>query len=261
MPGAELFLDLTTRSVVAHRGASGLRPENTLAAFRLARELGADGIELDVRLSRDGVVMVHHDPTLDRTTRLSGRLDARTASELREADAGGGEAVPTLAEALEVTAPLPVLIELKESRAAGPALEVVRRTGASGRVAFASFQARALAPLRGAGIALGAPRRTIALAALAAAAGWPPGRASCDFYAVPYRWKHVITVPSRRFIARALRQGRPVHVWTVDDPALAARLWRSGVQGILTNRPDLMLAERQRLADAPAGAPADGRTT
>lgn len=254
MPGADLFLDLTARPVIAHRGASGLRPENTLAAFLLARDLGADGIELDVRMSRDGVPMVHHDPTLDRTTAMTGRVDARSAAELAGADAGGGEPVPTLAEALEATAPLPVLLELKEVRAARPALDAVRHAGALDRVAFASFQGQALAPLRGAGIPLGASRSDIALAALGAAVGWRAGRASCDFYAVPYRWKDVITVPTHRFIARALRQGRPVHVWTVDDPALARRLWRAGVRGILTNRPDLMLAQRAELDGAGGSA-------
>lgn len=248
MPGADLFLDLGVRPVIAHRGASGQRPENTLAAFRLARELGADGIELDVRLSRDGVPVILHDPTLERTTSLHGRVGRYTAAELARADAGGGEPVPTLAEALEAAAPLPVLIELKESRAARPALEVVRRSGAVGRVAFASFLAGALAPLRGSGVPLGASRPVIARAALAAALRWPAGRASCDFYAVPYQWQDTLTVPTPRFIARALRQGRPVHVWTVDDPALARRLWAAGVRGILTNRPDLMLAERATLA-------------
>lgn len=253
MTAADLLLDPGARPVIAHRGASGLRPENTLAAFLHARTLGADGLELDVRLSADGVVMVHHDPTLDRTTNRTGRLDRLTAAELGRVDAGRGEGIPTLAEALEAAASLPVLIELKEARAAEPALDVVRRLGAERKVAFASFRPRALAPLRGQGILLGATRPEIVRAALAAAVGWPAGRAAFDFYAVPYQWQDTLTVPTRRFNARARRQGCPVHVWTVNDPAVARRLWADGAQGILTDRPEVLLPERNALPIDPAG--------
>lgn len=247
MTAAELLLDPGARPVIAHRGASGLRPENTLGAFLLARKLGADGIELDIRLSADGVVMVHHDPTLDRTTKRTGRLDRLKAAELEKVDAGRGEGIPTLAAALEAAGGLPVLIELKEARAALPALEVVRHLGAQRQVAFASFHPRALTPLGGQGILLGASRPEIAAAALGAAIGWPARRAGFDFYAVPYKWKDFLTVPTSRFIARAERQGCLVHVWTVDDPAVARTLWRRGVRGILTNRPEVLLPERNAL--------------
>lgn len=250
MAATDLFLDRSLRPVIAHRGASGLRPENTILAFELARNLGAEAMEFDIRLSADGVPVVHHDPTLDRTTDLTGPVRARSAAELARANAGGGSGIPTLEAVLEVTAPLPVLVELKEAEAAMPALEAIRRAGARGRAAVASFLAGALEPLRDSGLVLGACRPEIAAAALGAAAGWPPGRARCRFYAVPYRWKDLLTVPTTRFIRRAHRQDCPVHVWTVDEPALAARLWHRGVQGILTNRPDLILAERARLFGA-----------
>ncbi|MFN2316193.1 MAG: glycerophosphodiester phosphodiesterase [Gemmatimonadales bacterium] len=255
MTAADLLLDPGARPVIAHRGASGLRPENTIAAFLLARELGADGIELDVRLSADGVVMVHHDPTLDRTTDRTGRLDRLTAAELGGVDAGQGEGIPTLAAALDAAGGLPVLIELKEARAAVPALEVVRQLGAERQVAFASFMPEALAPLPGEGIPLGATRPEIAGAALGAAIGWPPGRAGFDFFAVPYRWKDFLTVPTSRFIARARRQQRLVHVWTVDDPGVARMLWGRGVRGILTNRPEVLLPERHALPPGLAHLP------
>lgn len=256
MTAADLFLDLSARPVIAHRGASGLRPENTLAAFALARTIGAEAIECDVRLSADGVPVVHHDATLDRTTNLAGPVHARTAAALGRADAGGGEGVPTLAAALEASAPLPVLLELKEPRAALPTLATIRRMGVERRVAIASFHASALAPLRQSGIPLGASRREIIHAAAAAAAGWPAGRASCRFYAVPYRWNGFVPVPTHRFIRRARRQGCPVHVWTVDDPATARHLWQAGASGILTNRPDLILIARD--GRPPAEPSADG---
>lgn len=246
MPPRDLFLDRTARPVIAHRGASGLRPENTLAAFALARELGADGLELDVRLSRDGVPVVHHDPDLPRTTNLSGLVRDRTAAELARADAGDGEGVPALASVLEATGDLPILIELKEVEVAGAVLEVLRHAGAFPRVVVASFLRAALAPFRGEGVPLGAARPDIAGAALAAAIGWPAGRVPWDFYAVPDRYRDRVVVPTRRFVARALRQGCPVHVWTVDDPGRAAALWQLGVSGIITNRPDLLRQARDR---------------
>jgi glycerophosphoryl diester phosphodiesterase len=243
----DLFLDLTARPVVAHRGASGLRPENTLAAFALARELGADAIELDVRMSGDAVPVVHHDPTLERTTDLPGPVGGRTATELAQANGGGDTGVPALETVLEATAGLPLLIELKEPAAALPTLAVLRRAGAESRVALASFHPEAIRPLRGSGIPLGATRPEILRAALGAVSGWPPGKVPWDFYAVPDRYRDLIPVPTRRFIDRARRQGCPVHVWTVDDPAQAQALWERGVSGIVTNRPDLILPARDRV--------------
>jgi glycerophosphoryl diester phosphodiesterase len=248
MPPRDLFLDLTARPVIAHRGASGLRPENTLAAFELARTLGADGLEFDLQLSADGVPVVHHDPTLERTTNLRGPVNHRTAAELARADAGGGEHVPTLAVVLEATGDLPLLIELKTPGIAGPLVAAIRRAGAEGRVALASFHPAALAPLRGSGLPLGATRPEIARAWAAAALGWPAGDVAWQFYAVPDRYRDRLKVPTRRFVARARRQGCPVHVWTVDEPARAVALWRDGVAGIVTNRPDLILAARDRAA-------------
>src|SRR6516162_9968344 len=125
--------------VIAHRGASGTCPENTLAAFRRAEALGAHMIELDVQLSRDGEVVVMHDWTLARTTSGRGRVGARTAAELHALDAGSwfsqafaGEPVPSLREVLAATG-LPVNVELKSRGDDGleaRALAVVAEAGA-----------------------------------------------------------------------------------------------------------------------------------
>src|SRR6266566_9695510 len=93
--------------VFAHRGGSALAPENTIQAFDNGLRLGADGLELDVRLSRDGVVVVHHDRTLDRTTTLRGAVDERIAAELERAT------VPTLASVLDRHREVRVIVELK----------------------------------------------------------------------------------------------------------------------------------------------------
>lgn len=247
MAPRDLLLDLSARPVVAHRGASGLRPENTLAAFQLARELGAEAVEFDVRLSADGVPVVLHDPTLDRTTNLRGPVGAHPAAVLATADTGTEAGVPTVTEALEATAPLPVMIEIKDPVAAEPLRQVLRAAGAEPRVVVASFHRAAVAPFVGSSIPLGACRSQIAVGALAAAVGWPVGPVPWQFYGVPDRYKGWLPVPTRRFLARARRQGCPVHVWTVDDPAEARRFWERGASGIITNRPDLILAERNRI--------------
>lgn len=252
MSGLDLLLDRSARPVLGHRGASGLLPENTLAAFDLARRLGVDGLEFDVHLSADGVPVVHHDRTLDRTTNLRGPVRAQTARALGRADAGGGERVPTVAEALEATGDLPLLIELKVAEAALPLLQVIRAAGAGGRVMVASFLRAAVEPLRDSGLALGASRPEILAAAAGALFGWRPGRVPFQAYAVPTRWRGLFPVPTRRFVQRAARQGCPVHVWTVDDPREARALWGRGVAGILTNRPDLILAERHALRSSAA---------
>lgn len=247
MPPHALFLDRSARPVLAHRGASGLRPENTLAAFSLALELGADGIELDVRISRDGVPVVHHDRDLARTSGRPGFVRDHTAAELARVDAGGGEGIPDLATVLEATGEVPILVELKEAEAALPVLAVLRHSNAEARVVAASFQRAALTPFRGSGVPLGACRSDIVRAAAGAALGWPAGAAPFQFYAVPDRYRGRITVPTPRFVRRAARQGCPVHVWTVDDPGRANVLWQHGVSGIITNRPDLILAARNGL--------------
>jgi len=174
--------------VYAHRGGAALRPENTLAAFDHGLALGADGLELDVHLSRDGVVVVHHDPTLERTTDGLGAIRLKTAAELAAIDAGyrfvpaldlppeggsdpssavaagvsrkdehdpghpyrgHGMGVPTLRDVL-ARYPVPLIIELKtpEPALARATIDELRAAGAMGRVALGSFYTKALRAAR-----------------------------------------------------------------------------------------------------------------
>lgn len=148
--------------VFAHRGGSGLAPENTMAAFDNGLALGTDGLELDVHLSRDGVPVVHHDLTLDRTTNLRGPIDERTAAELSQADAGWhfrrgdafpfrgrGIGVPTLAEVLARYG-VPIIVELKSPSAelAEAVVAVIRAAAAIERVCVGSFALRGLRVVR-----------------------------------------------------------------------------------------------------------------
>src|SRR5712692_201276 len=148
------FFSSSRPLVFAHRGGSGLAPENTIAAFDNGLALGADGLELDVRLSRDGRVVVHHDRTLDRTTNLTGPVAAQPAEALAGADAGyafqrdgtfpfrgRGFGVPTLAGVLARYRDVPVVVELKANRAelAAAVVEEVRAADAVDRVCLGSF--------------------------------------------------------------------------------------------------------------------------
>ncbi|MEM2795626.1 MAG: glycerophosphodiester phosphodiesterase family protein, partial [Thermofilaceae archaeon] len=114
--------------IVAHRGASGYEPENTLRSVRKALEMGVDAVEVDVRLSRDGVPVVIHDETVDRTTNGSGRVSDMTLKELKRLDAGAGEQIPLLEEVLEVVkGHAPLFAEIKELEVVKPSLGVVRK--------------------------------------------------------------------------------------------------------------------------------------
>ena len=143
--------------VFAHRGGCALGPENTIAAFDIGLGTGADGIELDVHLSADGVVVVHHDETIDRTTDASGPIAARTAAELAQVDAGyrftkdggfpfrgQGPGIPTLEEVLRRYPRVPIIVEMKVDTVemGRAAAEVVRAAGAVESACLAGFGRR-----------------------------------------------------------------------------------------------------------------------
>ena len=148
----------STRPLVfAHRGGAALAPENSIPAFDRGLAEGADGLELDVHLSRDGVVVVHHDGLLDRTTNAVGPIGERTAAELAALDVTGragrpGEraGVPTLREVLRRYPDVPLIVELKTASQAlvRAVVDEVRAAGAAGRVCLGSFSWRALRAAR-----------------------------------------------------------------------------------------------------------------
>src|SRR3954465_11686398 len=163
MAAPEPFFAASRPQVFAHRGGSALGPENTIAAFDLGMAAGADGLELDVHLSADGVVMVHHDETLDRTTDGAGRLVRLTAAELAAVDAGyrferaglfdfrgQGVGIPTLRQVLRRYPDVRIIAEMKvDSAEMGEALaSEVRQASAVDRVCAAGFGARAVRAAR-----------------------------------------------------------------------------------------------------------------
>lgn len=233
--------------VIAHRGASGTRPENTLVAFRRAVELGAHMVELDAQITADGHVVVLHDDTLDRTTTGLGPLAARTLTEVRRCDAGSwfdptfvGERVPTLAEVLDDVR-LPINVELKGARPdnlEARALRVVDEAGALDRVVFSSFEPARLIGLRS----------LTQRAALAVLWDGPKvGDAIRLAERVGARALHVRNDPrATAAIAAGRGAGLEVRVWTVNGPADLASLVGAGAGGIFTDFPERFLQSATR---------------
>jgi glycerophosphoryl diester phosphodiesterase len=236
--------------VFAHRGGAALAPENTLVAFDAGLAAGADGIELDVRLSRDGVAVLIHDPTLERTTDGTGPVEERTASELAGLDAGfrferdggypfrsRGIGVPLLAQVFERYPGASLLIELKveDERLARAVVAEIHAAGAADRVTVASFRKGALEAVRALDPAIrtGADMDDVR-DGLAGAAGRP----AFEILQVPE--VHAgLRIVTPEFIARAHEAGIPVTVWTVNDEEDMRRLLDWGVDGLITDRPDL----------------------
>ncbi|MEE2863092.1 MAG: glycerophosphodiester phosphodiesterase [Gemmatimonadota bacterium] len=241
--------------LVAHRGGSRLAPENTMAAFYSAvRDWGADMLELDVRLSKDGVVMVIHDDSVDRTTNGAGPVSAYTSRELKKLDAGyrfrdldgdfsfrgKGVTIPTLNELLEALPAVWLNIEAKEASVAGPLVEVIRNHGAEYRVLVAAEHEKNRIDARGYKGPWGASTRDCILFwilhRLPGGAGFTP---KADVFQVPESW-HGFRVLTPRLVAEAHKMNIPVHVWTVDDQDDMRRLLSWGVDAIQTDRPDIL---------------------
>ncbi len=237
--------------VLGHRGASAHAPENTLAAFRLAYEQGADGIELDAKLTADGTVVVMHDATVTRTTGAAGRVCDLTLAQLKTLDAGHlfgaqfhGERVPTLAEVFELAAGFErrfvMDVELTNYNTPGDGLAakaaaLVRRYGLESSVIFTSFfphnilWTRRHFPEVSSGL-LAWAGRTGALSR-----GWV-GRQVAPKLVLPY-----FSDISAEYIAAQQRRGRKVITWTVNGADEIRRLSEWGVDGIITDDPQLTL--------------------
>lgn len=269
-----ILLDPSARPVIGHRGNRAHAPENTLESLQQAVALGVDAVEFDLRVSRDGDLVVMHDATLDRTTDGIGPVASKTVAELRRLDAGarftldGGRTFPWRGRGVRIATfddtieslprDLPCIVELKTPAATEPLRAAVRRHGIAGRIIVAGFDPAATRPLRGAGFALGACTADVARLALPALlrrriAGLP-FQALC----IPPRWRGV-PVPIAA-LARALRDsGTVIHVWTINDGAHAVRLWSVGVHGILSDDPASILEARKSAGIQAAGAALEGQ--
>lgn len=248
-----LILQPGSPLVIGHRGAAAVRPENTLPAFRHALDLGVDAVEFDVRLTGDGVVVVHHDATTERTCGDSLLIDRSSIGALRKLDAAAnfrGEfrsarqtPIPILDEVLELTRPLPVIIECKTEETAPFVVDVLRSHGATPRAVVGSFLNGAMRYVRAASIPSGASRRDVLRLMLRSAFRLAPRRLPCAVLCVPEHGSGM-TLPIERFARWGRTIGVPVHVWTINTAADANRLWDAGVTGIISDDPATILAAR-----------------
>ena len=223
---------------IGHRGAPGHAPENTLASFQKALQIGVDGVEMDARMTADGQIAVIHDDTLDRTTDMTGQVRQLTMAQIRKADAGGGERVPTLQEALE-TIPDGILavIEIKTLDAAAPSARLAQEIGKSGETLLISFLPEALPAARaavpklqtalivGRRIADGETENGRAMLQAARSAG--TDSVSCN-------WR----IASPEAVQAVHEAGGTIGVWTPNDPRHIRQAIQAGVDAVTSDYPD-----------------------
>lgn len=254
-----ILLDPNARPVIGHRGNRAHAPENTLESLQEAVALGVDAVEFDVQVSSDGVLLLMHDLTIDRTTSGSGAVATQTFAALRAHDAGArftsdggrtfpwrdrGVVIPTVDEVVEaLPSTLPLIVELKTPAASAALHAAVVRHGLQKRVIVVGFEAASTRPLRGHGFALGASTPDVVRLLLPSLFRRP----------IPTPWYQALCIPPSHngiplpiaAIARAVRKAGVVsHIWTVNDPSKATRLWEHGVQGIISDDPASILAAR-----------------
>jgi glycerophosphoryl diester phosphodiesterase len=227
----------------AHRGwhvgeLAGM--ENSLAALARARAEGFRYLETDVRVTSDGVVVVHHDAALDRTTDGRGVVGGLPWSVVGGARVGGREPVCRLDALLEELPDALLNVDVKSDAAVEPVLATLRRCGALGRVCLASFSEARLVRLRrlgGPGLLTSmGPRSVLGLWLGGRVPGWPVVGGMAQ---VPVRYGR-LRVVSAGFVATAARLGREVHVWTVDEADRMRALLDAGVDGLVSDRPDVL---------------------
>ncbi|HIF07628.1 MAG TPA: glycerophosphodiester phosphodiesterase [Gemmatimonadetes bacterium] len=252
---------------IAHRGGAKVAPENTMEAFRLAVESwGADVLETDARLTSDGEVVLIHDSTVGRTCDGEGNVAEMTWNRLRDLDAGfhfrdiagetsyrgRGVSIPSFDEVLDTFPHTRVNVETKCRKVARPLAEIVRRHRARDRVLIAAEVEAHRTDVRGYGGPWGASRRDIAFfwsaGHLRLTAWFRPG---FDVLQVPEVW-HGIRVVTPRFVSEAHRLNLAVHVWVVDEEEDMTRLLAWGVDGIQTDRPDVLSSVLEGLGRVPS---------
>jgi glycerophosphoryl diester phosphodiesterase len=233
---------------LGHRGASAYAPENTLASFNLAFDMGADGIELDASVTRDGVPVVIHDNRVDRTTDGHGAISEMTLAEVKRLDAGArfgdrfrGEKIPTLAEVLNGPGKRGIVnIELKSGKLSNVGLETaaiaqaIEQTDAVDRVIVSSFNHFALHRIHAldADLPLGFLYFNRVPISFPYAAARP--------LASPTALHPRFVIVTSGFMKWARGKGYKINTWTVDDPDEMRRLIALGIDSIMTNKPDVL---------------------
>jgi glycerophosphoryl diester phosphodiesterase len=237
------YLDAPTPIAFAHRGGAAEGDENTAEAFARAVALGYRYVETDVHATTDGVAVVFHDPTLERLTGQPGRIAALRWADLATVRVGGAGAVPRLDEVLAAWPEVRFNVDVKADSGVVPAVTTIERAGAQDRVLLASFSDARLARLRtlaGPQVATSLGGRSVARLRMASLTRRRVILPSSVVAAqVPVRYGRVRVV-DRWFVRYAHKLGLQVHVWTIDDPATMNELLDLGVDGIMTDRVDVL---------------------
>lgn len=232
----------------AHRGGAlhpaNLHLENTLQSFRNAFALGYRHLETDVHLTKDGVLLAFHDEVLDRVTDANGAIADMTYAEIVTARIAGKHHIPTMAELLDALPEANFNIDLKSDGAARPLWDLIEDRGAHHRVLVGSFSSARLREFRT--LCRGTVPTSAGPAEVALFRLCPSGRVAArlvghpvEALQIPVRSKR-IPLATRAMIRRAHRVGVQVHVWTVDDAELMGELIDRGVDGLISDRTDLL---------------------
>ena len=262
-PSKKYYTDIHSPLVIAHQGGDGLWPGDTLYAYQHAVDLGADVLEMDAHITRDGQIVLMHDEKVDRTTNGTGLIEDLTLDQLKQLDAtykwsndddktfpyrGKGIQVPTLEELFQKFPQMRYVIEIKltENPIEKPLCELIRKHNMQDKVVIASFH----------DVAMQNFRKTCPEVATSASKGevtkfvllgkvFLSGMVAPQYQSIqpPYDPAESLNIPimTKRFIREAHAKNLAVEPWTVDDPTLMKQYIQWGVDGIMTDRPDLMI--------------------
>ena len=256
-----VLLDPSARPVIGHRGNRAHAPENTIESFAQAVSLGADAIEFDVRLSADGIPVVHHDATVNRTTDGTGEVGRMNYVELRGLDAGAnftkdggktypyrgaGHRIPTFEEVVEAFPSTPMLIEIKDPLSATGIRQILERHKTEWRCMVDAYSEIAVRRFEGSGIAYGASKSDVANLMKTVLLGRPVSAMKYKALCVPLSY-YGLPLPVRRFAKVGRKHDCRVHVWTINDTKQAVSLWNDGINGIISDDPGIMISARDAM--------------
>ena len=217
--------------IIAHRGASEYEPENTLKSFKKAIDLGAELIEFDVRLSKDNSLVIMHDKTVDRTTNGSGIVREMTLSQLKELDAGEGEKIPTFEEALKlIKGKAKPVVEIKEINTEDEILDLLDKHNLIKDAFIVSFKKKVLKKVR----SINKNIKTCLIKILPI--GIVTDTIECGANAVAINNR----LANKYFINKAHSNDLYIFAWTENNTERCKKLAQMGLDGVVTNRPDIL---------------------
>jgi glycerophosphoryl diester phosphodiesterase len=238
------FLDAPTPLAMAHRGGAIEHLENTMPAFQACVDMGYRYLETDVQVTADGVLVAFHDPTLERVTDRTGRVEQLRWAEIAEARIGGREPILRLEDLLDAWPGVRFNLDIKAAGVVAPLVRLVRRMDVADRICLGSFSDARIAAARrlfGPAVCTSLGPRGVAALRLSSysprAAGLVRIQAGCAQVPLQLGGRALV---DERFVAAAHERGLQVHVWTVDDPAECEAMLDLGVDGIMTDRPAML---------------------